>query len=154
MADDPIPLKRSYGPSRHGADCSCTRCRGFQPGHTLSLRHGARSERHIRPLAGRYRRRLLRAVGIRARELDGIGRALLDNWARAQAKVDLLDRYFAEHGLLDAEGAPVAATKIYFTALNTAQRALVRLREHLRERGKETPLDAYLDAAYREIGDA
>jgi hypothetical protein len=27
--------------SRHGPECACTRCRGFQPGHELSLRHGA-----------------------------------------------------------------------------------------------------------------
>jgi hypothetical protein len=31
------------GASKHTADCTCTRCRGFQPGHTLSLKHGARS---------------------------------------------------------------------------------------------------------------
>lgn len=25
----------------HGPECACTRCRGFQPGHELSIRHGA-----------------------------------------------------------------------------------------------------------------
>ena len=28
----------------HGADCQCTRCTGFMPGHALSRRHGAYSE--------------------------------------------------------------------------------------------------------------
>jgi hypothetical protein len=39
----------SAGPSTHGPDCSCTRCRGFEPGHEhrvqpgneLSVKHGA-----------------------------------------------------------------------------------------------------------------
>lgn len=26
---------------RHGPECACTRCRGFQPGNALSARHGA-----------------------------------------------------------------------------------------------------------------
>jgi hypothetical protein len=33
-----IPAK---GATKHGPDCSCTRCLAFQPGNSLSLRHGA-----------------------------------------------------------------------------------------------------------------
>jgi hypothetical protein len=77
---------------------------------------------------------------------------LLDNWARAQAKVDLLDRHFAERGFLDQAGEPVSATRLYFTALNSARLALVRLNEHMRERTR-TPgaaLAEYLEATYSE----
>jgi hypothetical protein len=34
--------------AKHGDDCGCTRCRGFQPGHTASLKHGAYSVVAIR----------------------------------------------------------------------------------------------------------
>jgi hypothetical protein len=52
--------------SVHGDGCACTRCQGFQLGNTLSLHHGATSERQIRPLARNPRRRVLRQIGIRA----------------------------------------------------------------------------------------
>lgn len=29
------------GASEHGPECACRRCRGFEPGHELSVRHGA-----------------------------------------------------------------------------------------------------------------
>jgi hypothetical protein len=48
--------------------------------------------------------------------------------------VELLDRHFAERGLLDEAGEPRAATKVYFTALNSARLALVRLEENLSKR--------------------
>jgi hypothetical protein len=106
----------------------------FEPGHAESTKHGARSEAQIRPVARAQRRRFLRQMGLRASDLEGLGLALLDNWARAQAKVVLLDAYFDRAGFLDEEGEPVPATRIYFTALNTARLALVRLDDHLKAR--------------------
>jgi len=96
------------------------------------VRHGVQSESRIRPVARSQKRRLLRQIGLSSSDLDGVGRALLDNWARAQAKVELCDRHFEIRGFLDAAGEPVAATKVYFVAVNSARLALVRLREHLR----------------------
>jgi hypothetical protein len=97
-----------------------------------SRRHGAYSERQIRPRASRQKRRILRQIGLRAGDLDSVGRAYLDQWARAQAKVELLDEWFAEHGFLDDKGEPVGGAKVYFVALNAARLNLARFEEHLR----------------------
>jgi hypothetical protein len=112
--------------------------------------HGARSEARIRPAARTQKARLLRQIGLAASDLDGVGRALLDNWARAQAKVELLDRYFAARGFLGEAGDPQPATKLYFVAVNSARLAIVRLSDHLRERyGSE--LERYIEARYSEV---
>jgi hypothetical protein len=114
--------------------------------------HGAHSPARIAPVARAQRRRFLRQTGLRASDLEGLGLALLDNWARAQAKVALLDDHFAEVGFLDEDGEPVPATKVYFTALNTARLALTRLNEHMRERTRQpgAALAEYLEASYSE----
>jgi hypothetical protein len=103
-------------------------------GNQAAVKHGATSPIQSAPVARAQRRRFLRQTGLRASDLEGIGLALLDNWARAQAKVDLLDRYFARCGFLDETGEPVPATRLYFTALNSARLALTRLSEHLKAR--------------------
>lgn len=38
------------GSSKHVDGCECVRCRGFEPGHTLSLKDGTSSERMIAPI--------------------------------------------------------------------------------------------------------
>ena len=88
----------------------------------------------------------MRQNGLRASDFDGVGLALLDNWSRAQGKVELLDQHFSSAGFLDERGEPCAAAKIYFTALNSARLAAVRLAEHLRERSLDpfADLNAYL----------
>jgi len=117
-------------------------------GNTNALRHGATSEAQIVPIARAQKRRLLRQIGLAAGDLDGVGRALLDNWARAQGKVELLDRYFAAHGFLDEGGDPQPATRLYFVAVNSARLAVVRLNEHLRasKRDHASVLADYLSA--------
>lgn len=119
-----------------------------RPGNTNAVSNGASSEARIRPVARSQKRRLLRQIGLSSADLDGIGKALLDNWARAQAKVDLCDRYFAEHGFLDPDGEPKAPSKVYFTAINSSRLALQRLREHLREQDV-SPLPALGDEGRR-----
>jgi hypothetical protein len=81
----------------------------------------------------------LNRIGLRASDLDGVGAALLDNWSRAQAKVEILDWHFEQVGLLDESGEPRGATRIYFTALNSARLSAVRLSEHLKTRGLGDP---------------
>jgi hypothetical protein len=105
-----------------------------RPGNLLALRHGADSERVVTPRATTAKRRLLRQVGLRAADLDGIGRALLDNWARSQAKVELMDEWYAINGFLDGKGVPHSSAKTYWTALNSAQRAISRFADHVRPR--------------------
>jgi hypothetical protein len=99
-------FKSTLADVRHGDGCGCVRCREFEKENAAALRHGSHSPAQIGPVARAQRRRFLRQAGLRAADLDGLGLALLDNWARAQAKVELLDRYFAAAGFLDAAGEP------------------------------------------------
>jgi hypothetical protein len=122
----------------------------FGHGNDAALKHGATAERQIRPRAASQKRRFLRQIGARRSDLDGVGLALLDNWARAQAKVELLDAWFDAHGLIGPEGEPRAPLKVYFTALNSARLAATRLAEHLRERVDPAPL-ALLEGEGRRI---
>lgn len=119
----------------------------FKPGNTLALVHGARSERTVNKVATTQKRRLLRQVGLRAGDLDGIALGYLDSWARAQAKVELLDQYADRVGWLNEDGEPMPGAKHYFTALNSARLSLARLEGHLKERPVRSPLDDYLAEA-------
>jgi len=86
--------------------------------------------------------------------MDGVGLALLDNWARAQSKVQLLDVYFDDRGFLTDEGEPNAAARLYFTSLNSARLAATRLSEHLKARGVQgETLEEYLAEEYGRDGD-
>jgi hypothetical protein len=132
----------SYGASSHDSRCGCRRCVGFTVGNSDAVTHGAHSERVVRPLATVQKRRFLRQNGLRKADVDGIGLALLDAWARAQAKVELLDLWYADHGVLDSEGKPQPSLAIYFTALAAATKTLARLHDHLRQRAEVDPFEA------------
>src|SRR5262249_44744722 len=56
-----------------------------------ALRHGARSERQIVRRATVEKRRLLRQIGLRQNDLVSVGQALLLNWSRAAAALQLMD---------------------------------------------------------------
>lgn len=119
----------------------------------MALKHGANSEPRVKAVATVQKRRFLRQNGLRLSDLEGIGIALLDNYARAQAKVELMDAWAAEHapGWVDAGGAPPAFGKTYFTALNSARLALGRLEDNLaeRHRAKGAALREHLAKRYR-----
>jgi hypothetical protein len=106
----------------------------FEPGNEAALRHGATSERHIRPLARNHRRRLLRQIGLRAVDLDPVGRALLEHYVRLTAKVVLIDGYLDEAGLLDEHGQPRPCADLYVRLHRAALAALARLEAHLEAR--------------------
>ena len=106
----------------------------FEPGNELSVRHGASSERRIAPVARAHRRRVLRQLRLRASDLDPLARGYLDLYARTLAKVELLDAYFAEHGLLTASGEPQGGARFYVSLVNSARLALSRLEAHLASR--------------------
>lgn len=118
----------------HGAECECVRCRSFQPGNEWALKHGATSENQIRPLARNHRRRLLRQIGLRAGDLDPVGRAHLEHYCRLAAKIVLLDRYFDEQGFLDPEGRPQPSAELYVRLHRAALSALGKLEAHLETR--------------------
>jgi hypothetical protein len=90
----------------------------------------------VRREATVQKRRLLRQVGLRQADLDGAGAAYLDLWARAQAKVELMDAYANEHGWIGPGGKPPAFAAFYFTALNAARRALDGFVKHLKDTGR------------------
>ena len=114
-----------------------------------SLTHGCTSERQIRPLARAQKRRLMRQLGMKMGDLDGVSNALLDNWARAQGKVVLMDEYFQARGFIREDGEVESASKVYFTALNSARLALTRFGEYMKTRRPvEDALDDYIDSTY------
>ncbi|MFL5961015.1 MAG: hypothetical protein ACJ75G_12220 [Gaiellaceae bacterium] len=88
----------------------------------------------------------MRQIGLRAADLDSVGRALLTNWSRAAAALSLMDEYAARRGWLDDEGQPRGFARLYVSMLNSERLALRAFSEHLRER-KVDPheqLQAYL----------
>ncbi len=102
-----------------------------RPGNRNAITHGASSEARIRPVARTQKRRLLRQIGLSASDLDGIGRALLDNWASARRRSSCSTGTSPSTGSSTRAGEPVPATKLYFVAVNSARLALSRLHEHL-----------------------
>jgi len=94
--------------------------------------HGATRERQIVRRATVEKRRLLRQIGLRQDDLESIGRALLQNWARAAAALHLMDDYAEREGWLDAGGTPRPFTRLYVTILNSERLALRALEDHLR----------------------
>lgn len=78
----------------------------FEEGHTLSMRHGARSERVVRPLAEAAAAQLLEVAPWCAVPAF---KPTVDRWAWALARATLLRHWIDEHGILDAEGAPQPA---------------------------------------------
>lgn len=113
--------------------------------------HGARSEPTVRKVATVQKRRLLRQIGLRASDLDGMALGYLELWARCAAKIELMDAWSAEHGWLDDDGKPPGFVAVYFAAVNSARLALGKLEEHLRARGKRVPIDL---SQYRSGGAA
>src|SRR5579864_2095652 len=103
---------------------------GARKGNVLALRHGARSERVLQPAAQRHARRLLRQRGLRASDLSAPGQALLRNWARAAAALELLDAHAEREGWLDEKGEPRGFTKLYVSMLNSERLAIRAMEEH------------------------
>jgi hypothetical protein len=116
-----------------------------------NLRHGARSEPQVRQVATVQKRRLLRQIGLRAADLDGVALGYLDAWARAQSKVELMDQWAAEHGWLDEDGRPPGFVSVYFAALNSARLSLGKLEEHLKARGGPPSMVAVLQGKARRV---
>jgi hypothetical protein len=115
------------------------------------LTHGARSESLVRYVGTVQKRRLLRQVGLRMSELDGIGIAYLDAWARAQSKVELMDAWSAEHGWLSPEGVPPPFVLTYFAAVNSARLAIDKFAAHMRSRKPRVVIDLSAYAPVREL---
>jgi len=95
----------------------------------------------------------MRQLGMKMGDLDGVSNALLDNWARAQGKVVLMDEYFQARGFIREDGEVESASKVYFTALNSARLALTRFGEYMKTRRPSSDaLNDYIDAEYTDDG--
>lgn len=102
--------------------------------------HGARSIPHVKATAMGQKRRLLRRLGLRTKDLDGIGASLLDAWSRSYSKVVLMDHWLEEHGgWVDDDGNSPGFADRYFAALNTSRLYLDKLAAHLAKQGKAQP---------------
>ena len=91
----------------------------FQPGNSAAQRHGAYSPRAWRPLADRIAGELPDIAPWCTRPTYGPAVAA---WARTEAQLQLVMTWLDEHGPLDKDGAPRAATAL-----------LARLEAHARE---------------------
>lgn len=101
----------------------------FKANHTKSIKHGARSERMITPLAEAIGNNLL-AQHERLR--NPLYREAVLEYARVLAQVELLQAYVDEHGVLDKDGKTTGAADY-----------LLRVRKHasnLADRLGLTPL--------------
>jgi len=129
----------------------------FERGNVAALKHGVYATKNdqIGPVARAQKRRLLRQNRLRAKDLDGLGLALLDNWSRAQAKVELLDRDFDANGFLDGDGNPRGGVAVYFAALNSAARTLTKLEAYMRDRARDpvAELNRYLGETFEDVDD-
>lgn len=118
---------------------------------TAAVTHGAHSDAQISPIARSQKRRMLRQIGLSAADLDGVGRAYLDSWARCQAKVELMDRWAAENGWLDEEGKPPPFAAFYLAAVNSARLAITKFAEHQKARGGDPSMVAVLQGNARRV---
>jgi hypothetical protein len=105
---------------------------------TAALKHGGRSEHQIIRRSTVEKRRLLRQVGLRQSDLESVGAALLNNWARAAAGLSLMDEYAQREGWLDGDGNPRGFARVYVGLLNTERLALRALAEHLRHEDQDS----------------
>lgn len=109
-------------------------------GNTSALRHGANSQVIVRKTATAQKRRVLRQLGLRQSDLDALALGLLDNYARAQSKIELYDAWAHEHGYLTVDGKSPPWVREYFAALNTARLALRALHRGAQtRRGLDAP---------------
>jgi hypothetical protein len=127
----------------------------FGPGNAAARTHGATSEAQIRPLAANHRRRVLRRLGLSARDLSPLARGFLDLYCRLSAKVDQIDRYIGEHGLIRPDGEPQPVMKVYVSLCNSQRLSLQRLEDAVKaiRRSPGDELAAYLAANEAEEED-
>jgi hypothetical protein len=102
-----------------------------------ATRHGAQSGAVVVPLSRNVKQSILKRMGLRQAELSWQGREMLDLYARNKAKLIALDRYFETVPLIDPDGSPNGATKVYWHSFNASVRALRELREVVEAMARE-----------------
>ena len=117
-----------------------------------NVTHGARSESLVRYVGTIQKRRFLRQIGLRTSDLDGVGLAYLDLWARAQSKVELWDQWASQNGgwVRDDGSAPPFILS-YLAAVNSARLAIDKFAAHMRTRKPRVVFDLSAYAPVREL---
>ena len=112
--------------------------------------HGAGSEARVKDAARAQKRALLRKMGRRSRDLDPVGWVLIDLLSRSLAKLAILDRYYAETGVVREDGSGSPTLPLYVSMLNSARLTASRLAEHLARQGAPVTetLESYIEANY------
>jgi len=96
----------------------------FEPGNFANLRHGARSERKVSPLAEAASASLVEVAPWCASPAFA---PTIASWSWAEGQAALLRAWTDEHGLLDEDGQPSGAAAM----LERVERRLVKLRAEL-----------------------
>lgn len=96
----------------------------IQPGHTVTLRHGAKSPRTVNPIAAELVEETVRLAPFLGEPTFG---PAMQAWARAEARCLLLEQWLDEHGLLDEQGNPRPATALMTQQENLALKHRTRL---------------------------
>jgi hypothetical protein len=96
----------------------------FEPGHELSLKHGADSPRKVEPIATRLASELVDQAPWTAGAQYA---ASVHAWAWTEAQAVLLRHYLDEHGLIDGDGEPRPAS----ARLDKVETRLIKLRSEL-----------------------
>jgi hypothetical protein len=96
----------------------------FEPGHTISLAHGANSERTLAPLAAEIERRRIEEAPWLASPLY---LPAVRSLARCEAELELRWAWVDEHGLVDDDGNDRPGT----VRLDRAEARAAKLREQL-----------------------
>lgn len=112
---DVVPI--SQGPARGYAWAQ------FEPGNTVRLTHGARSERVIAPLTAEIANDLMRE---HERLRSPLYRESVLQYARYLAQIEVLEKFLDEHGDIDSDGkvrnAAEFRLKVSKAATNLADR--------------------------------
>lgn len=107
--------------------------RGALAGNSNAAKHLAQATKsdQIATRAGNHKRRLLRQLGTRESALSPSARGYLALLARLLAKLDSVDAYLDEVGLIRADGEPQPVLKLYVSLANSTRLAMQRLEQHL-----------------------
>ena len=86
----------------------------------------------------------MRQLRLRAGDLSPIGKGYLDAYVRLRAKIELIDDYLGEHGLIREDGSVQPVMGLYVSLQNAARLALGRLEQHLQQNHGPDPLEALM----------
>jgi phage terminase small subunit len=92
-----------------------------------AITHAAYSKADLVPLTQKRRREIVRLIRGELNLICNSDKLMVELLARNLAKVELMDRWFDEHGLMDKENEIQPLLKVYWLAVNSSTRMLDQL---------------------------